>query len=81
MNCRITKEKCKIFLDLGKMPLANGFLKTKDFKHEYFFNLQVAFSKSLSLVQLVSNPKPQKMFKRIFFGQNIVRRFSTTYSD
>jgi SAM-dependent methyltransferase len=66
MNCRITKEKCKIFLDLGKMPLANGFLKTKDFKHEYFFNLQVAFSKSLSLVQLVSNPKPQKMFNKYY---------------
>ena len=29
MRCRITKEKCKIFLDLSKMPLANGFLKSK----------------------------------------------------
>ena len=64
MNCRITKEKCRIFLDLGRMPLANGFLKTKDFKHEYFFKLQVAFSRSLNLVQLVINPKPKKMFNK-----------------
>ena len=64
MRCRITKEKCKIFLDLGKMPLANGFLKPKNFNNEYFFRLQVAFSKSLSLVQLVSNPKPKNMFNK-----------------
>ena len=27
MNCRISKKKAKVFLDLGKMPLANGFIK------------------------------------------------------
>ena len=64
MKCRITKEKCKIFLDLGKMPLANGFIKKKDFRNEYFFSLKVAFCKSLKLVQLVSNPNPKKMFNK-----------------
>lgn len=64
MKCRITKEKCKIFLDLGKMPLANGFIKPNKFNKEYFFRLQVAFSKSLNLVQLVSNPKPKDMFNK-----------------
>ena len=64
MNCRITKENCKIFLDLGKMPLANGFLKKNQFKKEFFFSLKVAFCKSLNLVQLVSHPKPSKMFNK-----------------
>ena len=64
MKCRITKKNCNVFLDLGKMPLANGFLKKKDFKNEYFFYLKVGFSKSLSLVQLVKCPNPKKMFNK-----------------
>ncbi len=64
MKCRITKEKCRVFLDLGKMPIANGFLKKKDFKKEYFFPLKAAYCKTLSLVQLVSNPDPKKMFNK-----------------
>ena len=64
MRCRITKKKCKIFLNLGKMPIANGFLKKKDFKKEYFFPLKIAYSDALSLVQLVSNPNPKKMFNK-----------------
>ena len=27
MICRIDKKGCKVFLDFGKMPIANGFLK------------------------------------------------------
>ena len=64
MNCRISKKKCKIFLDLGKMPLANGFIKKSQTKKEYFFPLKVAFSKKLSLVQLCTNPPPNKMFNK-----------------
>ena len=57
INCRINKKKSKIFLDLGKMPLANGFIKKKNIKKEYFFPLKVAFNKSLGLFQLVKNPE------------------------
>ena len=64
MKCRITKQNCKIFLNLGKMPIANGFLKKKDFKKEYFFSLKVAFCEPLKLVQLVSHPEPKKMFNK-----------------
>ena len=58
MKCRITKKKCNVFLDLGKMPLANGFLK-KNFRNEYFFPLKVGFSNSLNLVQLMKCPNPK----------------------
>ena len=64
MKCRILNKKCKIFLNFGKMPIANGFLYKKDFKKEYFFDLKVAFSEKLSLFQLVSNPDPKKMFNK-----------------
>ena len=63
-NCRINKRKSKIFLDLGKMPLANGFIKKNKIKKEYFFPLKTAFNESLSLFQLVKNPSPKKMFNK-----------------
>ena len=64
MRCRIDKSLCEIFLDFGRMPIANGFIEKKNFKKEYFFPLKVAFSKKLSLFQLVKNPNPKKMFNK-----------------
>ncbi len=64
MKCRIDKSNCKIFLNFGKMPIANGFLKKQNFKNEYFFNLSVGFNKKLSLFQLKNNPHPKKMFNK-----------------
>ena len=64
MKCRISKKKCKIFLDLGQMPLANGFLKKNEIKKEYFFPLKVAFNDKLSLFQITKNPPPKKMFNK-----------------
>ena len=46
------------------MPIANGFLKKKDFKKEYFFDLNIAFNKKLALFQLEKNPDPKKMFNK-----------------
>ena len=62
MICRISKKESKVFLNLGKMPLANGFIKKNQIKKEYFYPLKVAFNKELSLFQLVNNPSPTKMF-------------------
>ena len=39
MNCRISKKKLKVFLDLGKMPIANGFIHKKTLKKNIFFLL------------------------------------------
>ena len=64
MKCRISNKKSKVFLDLGRMPLANGFLNRSKIKKEYFYPLKVAFTKELSLVQLTENPPPKKMFNK-----------------
>ena len=63
-NCKITGKKTKNIIDFGRMPIANGFLKKKDFASEYFFNLGVSFSESLSLLQLNEHPKPIQMFNK-----------------
>ena len=44
------------------MPLANGFLSKKEFKSEFFFEMEVGFSEDLSLFQLNDHPSPEKMF-------------------
>ena len=51
-------------MSFGKMPIANGFLKKKDFKNEFFFKMEVGFSKDLSLFQLNDHPKPKLMFNK-----------------
>ena len=64
MICKITKKKIKPFMSFGKMPIANGFLKKKDFKKEFFFKMEVGFSKEVSLFQLNDHPKPKLMFNK-----------------
>ena len=62
MKCKITNNKIKNVISFGKMPLANGFLNKKDFKKEFFYNLETGFSEKLSLFQLNDHPKPKQMF-------------------
>ena len=49
-------------MSFGKMPIANGFLYKRNFKKEFFFDLEVGFSKKLSLFQINDHPKPEQMF-------------------
>ena len=72
-------------MSFGKMPIANGFLKKKDFKKEFFFKMEVGFSKDLSLFQLNDHPKPKAMFNKnypFFTGSSkgMIKHFKE-YSD
>ena len=62
MKCKITGEKIKPFMSFGKMPMANGFLTKKDFKSEYFYNLEVGYNKKNYLFQINNHPKSNKIF-------------------
>ena len=52
----------KQFLDLGKQPIANGFLYEDQIKNEYFFNLGVAFDEDTKLVTQTEYVDPPLMF-------------------
>ena len=72
-------------MSFGRMPIANGFLNKNQFKKEFFFNLEVGFSKSVSLFQLNDHPKPKQMFNKnypFFTGSSkgMVAHFKN-YSD
>ena len=64
MKCKITEKKIKPFMSFGLMPIANGFLKKKFFKKEFFFKMEVGFSKKISLFQLNDHPAPKQMFNK-----------------
>jgi len=62
MLCKVTKKKIKTVMSFGKMPMANGFLKKKDFKREFFYNLQVGFNEKNFLFQVGNHPRSSKIF-------------------
>tara|TARA_R100000315_G_C5231888_1_gene142891 strand:- start:214 stop:1398 length:1185 start_codon:yes stop_codon:yes gene_type:complete len=52
----------KEFLDLGKQPIANGFLNKNDFNDEFLFDLKVVFDEDTKLVSLKEFVTPELMF-------------------
>ena len=52
----------KEFLDLGKQPIANGFLNENEFDNEFLFDLKVVFDEDTKLVSLKEFVAPEMMF-------------------
>ena len=52
----------KEFLDLGRQPIANKFLKEDEFKDEFFFDLKVVFDENTKLLSMKEFVKPELMF-------------------
>ena len=52
----------KEFLDLGRHPIANAFLKEEDFDDEFFFNLKVCWDEESKLVSIKDFVDPKRIF-------------------
>ena len=52
----------KEFLNLGKQPIANKFLKKDELGDEFFYDLKVVFDEDTKLVSLRNFVKPELMF-------------------
>ena len=52
----------KEFLDLGRQPIANAFLKEEDFKDEFFFDLKVGLDTDTNLVSIKNFVEPERIF-------------------
>ena len=50
------------FLDLGRQPIANKFLKEDEISDEFFFDLKVVFDEDTKLVSMKDFVKPELMF-------------------
>jgi methylation protein EvaC len=60
--CVICRSEIQPFVSYGKQPIANGFLAPNQFPNEYFFELEVAFCPTCTMVQLTGQPEREKMF-------------------
>ena len=52
----------KEFLDLGRHPIANAFLKEEDFDDEFLFDLKVVFDTESKLVSIKEFVETEKIF-------------------
>jgi len=64
----------KEFLDLGRQPIANKFLREDEFDDEFFFDLKVVFDEETKLVSLKEFVAPEMMF-----NENYTYHSSTSY--
>lgn len=73
-QCRICGCKDLVkFLDLGKHPLANSFLKTKD-QEEKLYPLEVAWCKDCNLVQLLHIVDRDILYRDyIYFSSGVLK--------
>ncbi len=63
-KCLVCKKPIKPFINFGPMPIANGFLSKKEISKEYKFKLQTGFCNNCKMVQLIEQPKREKMFHK-----------------
>ena len=63
-KCKVTTKDLISIMSFGKMPIANGFIDKNGFDKEFFFEMEVGFSKDISLFQLNNHPKPKLMFNK-----------------
>ena len=61
-KCKITGEKIPVVFSFGKMPIANNFSNYVSKKN--FYEMKIAFNKNNGVFQLVSAPKPKKLFNK-----------------
>jgi methylation protein EvaC len=81
-QCRICKSPIKPFMSFGRMPIANGFLSPRQFADEYFFELKPAFCPKCTMLQLIEQPDPQKMFHENYaFFSSTSRRMAIHFKD
>jgi methylation protein EvaC len=61
-TCAICGSPVSAFVSYGKQPIANGFLTAQQIGSEYFFELEVGFCSTCTMVQLLQQPEREKMF-------------------
>ncbi len=61
-SCRVCDAALEPFLDLGRMPIANAFLRADQFHEEWFFDLRVGFCGRCGMVQLAEIPDRERLF-------------------
>jgi 2-polyprenyl-3-methyl-5-hydroxy-6-metoxy-1,4-benzoquinol methylase len=80
--CRISGQPLVKVVDFGLQPLGNGFLLPEQFSGEYFFPMEVGFSETSMMLQLIVQPAPEQMFHEQYaFYSSTSRAMEKHFSD
>jgi methylation protein EvaC len=63
-KCRICGGALHEFVDFGRQPMANAFLKPSQFANEFFYRLGVGMCESCTMVQLIDEVPNERMFHK-----------------
>lgn len=74
-------KKVVVFLDLGKVPLAGGFISNEGIKKERKFSLKVYFCKECGLVQILDVVDPSVLFKNYFYVSSVIKSLSEHFEE
>ena len=81
-TCRFCKSKNLVkFLDLGKQPLAGGFLTKEQFSSEKFYPLELHICKDCLLVQVLDVIDKETLFKEYFYLSSVTKTLSQHFED
>lgn len=80
-SCRFCGKKLeKPVINLGKVPLAGGFLKSKKyFSKEKLYPLTIAFCENCYLIQVKEVISPDKLFKNYFYHSSAIKTLVTHF--
>lgn len=70
-----------MFLDLGEVPLAGGFLTQEEIPEERRFPLKVYYCQNCGLVQVLDIIDPSKLFKNYFYVSSVIKSLSLHFQN
>ena len=73
--CRISGRPLVKTVDFGRQPLGNGFLLPEQFAKEYFYPMEVGYSETSMMLQLIEQPAPEQMFHENYAFYSSTSRF------
>ena len=73
--CRVSGQPLIKAVDFGLQPLGNGFLLPKQFPNEYFYPMEMGFSETSMMLQLIEQPAPEQMFHEQYSFYSSTSRF------
>src|SRR3989338_2370278 len=83
ITCRgCESRKLELFLDLGEMPSAGGFLANREtIAHEKFYPLKVHICEVCGLVQILDAIAPDVLFEEYSFASSTVGPLVRHFKD
>ncbi len=81
-NCRgCSSTDIHLFLDLGEMPLAGGFLKEKNFAKELKFPLKLYFCQKCGLVQVLDIINSDVLFSQYNYVSSVISSLADHFKN